>query len=118
MPILEIDKMKVESKFHEFKEKAKRCAGNAIQWVKDNPELAVIATTAITATAKGAKSLIRAHNIRREQYNKDRYIYDRSLGMYLKTRRPLKNKDYITINQRRKNGERLSDILSSMNILD
>lgn len=67
---------------------------------------------------KISKSLVRTHNLKKEQYNKERYIYDRSLGMYLHTKRPLRNKDYVTINRRRKNGEKLSDILESMKILD
>lgn len=118
MPILEIDKMKVESKWHALKTKAKETARNALQWAKENPELCAVVTAAAGAGVKGLKSLVRTHNIHREQYNKDRYIYDRSLGMYLKTRRPLRNKDYIMINRRRRNGEKLSDILTSMNILD
>lgn len=118
MPILDLTKMKVESKWHQFKERAKEKAVQAMQWVKENPELAAIGAAGIGAAAKGAKKLLRTYNIHREQCNKERWIYDRSLGMYLKTKRPLRNKDYITINRRRKNGERLSDILQSMRILE
>jgi len=56
--------------------------------------------------------------IRQERYNKERYIYDRSLGMYLHTRRPLTNRDFERISARRRNGERLADILYDMGILD
>ena len=122
MPILDLNKMKVESKWHELKTKAKNRVNDAVNWVHNNPELVGVALTAGTAVVGGAvkigKSLVRTHNLHKEQYNKERYIYDRSLGMYLHTKRPLRNQDFVTINQRRKNGERLSDILASMRILD
>ena len=122
MPVIYLNQMKVESKWHNFKVKASVKARNAIQWVKENQETVGILTTVGAALLGGGvkitKSLVRTHNLKKEQYNKERYIYDRSLGMYLHTRRPLRNKDYITINARRKNGEKLSDILSDMRILD
>jgi len=119
---LDLAKMKVESKWHAFKTNAARRAKQAAQWVRDNPEsagvLAVIGTGLIKGGAKISKNLVRTHNLRKEQYNKERYIYDRSLGMYLHTKRPLRNKDYMAINRRRRNGEKLSDILESMHILE
>ena len=118
MPILDLSKMKVESKWHAFKKKATETAKNTLQWAKENPELAALGAAGIGAAAKGLKSLVRTYNVKRDQYNKERYIYDRSLGMYLHTRRKLSNKDYSMINSRRAKGEKLSDILTSMKILD
>lgn len=122
MPILELNKMKVESKWHEFKAKAKNRMNDVTNWARNNPELVGVALTAGTAVVGGAvkicKSLVRTHNLHKEQYNKERYIYDRSLGMYLHTKRPLRTQDFAMINARRKNGEKLSDILVSMRILD
>jgi hypothetical protein len=120
--IIDLNKVKVESKWHAFKENAKRKAQQGIQWIRENPESAGLLATACTALIGGglkiSKSLVRTHNLKKEQYNKERYIYDRSLGMYLHTKRPLRNKDYVTINRRRQNGEKLSDILESMKILE
>lgn len=120
--IIDLNKAKVESKWHAFKTEAKRKVMQGAQWVRENPEsagiLATVGTAAIGGGVKIFKGLMRNVNLRKEQYNKERYIYDRSLGMYLHTKRPLRNKDYVTINQRRKNGEKLSDILASMKILD
>jgi len=48
---------------------------------------------------------------------KDLYCYDRSVGHYWKLRRELSNKEWLEIDQREKNGERLSDILSEMKVL-
>lgn len=122
MPVLDLKTMKVESKWRSFVTKAKHKMQQGMQWVRDNPEsagiLATVGTAALGSGVKIAKSLVRTHNLRREQFNKERYIYDRSLGMYLRTKRPLRNKDYISINRRRKNGEKLSDILESMRILE
>lgn len=118
MPILDLSKMKVESRWHELKRKATEKAKHALQWAKENPELAALAGAGIGAAAKGLKSLVRTYNVRKDQYNKERYIYDRSLGMYLHTKRKLTNKDYATINARRAKGEKLADILASMRILD
>ena len=122
MPILELDKMRIQTKWQELKSKAKKGATNVANWAKNNPELVGVALTAGTAVVGGAvkvcKGLVRTHNLHREQYNKERYIYDRSLGMYLHTKRPLRTQDFATINARRAKGERLSDILVSMRILD
>ena len=122
MPILDLNNMKVESKWHAFTSKAREKAADIYWWVKNNPEtagvLATVGTAVIGGAVKVGKSLVRTYNLRQEKYNKDRYIYDRSLGMYLHTRRPLRNQDFVIINSRRKNGERLADILTSMRILD
>lgn len=46
------------------------------------------------------------------------YCYDRSLGHYWKLRRELTNEEWLEIDKRKKNGERLSDILDDMRVLD
>ena len=48
---------------------------------------------------------------------KDLYCYDRSLGHYWRLRRELSNKEWLEIDQRKKNGERLADILDEMKVL-
>lgn len=122
MPILNLNEMKVESKLHEFVGKAKQKARDAWEWTKNNPEMAAGLLTSAAGLVAGlhklGKGLLRTNNIRMERYNKERYIYDHSLGMYLHTKRKLNNRDYVFINQERKKGRRLSDILQKMNILD
>ena len=54
----------------------------------------------------------------KEQTLKDLYCYDRSLGHYWKLRRELTNEEWLEIDKRKKNGERLSDILDAMRVLD
>ena len=122
MPILEINKMKVQTKWQEIKDKAWQKTKAAVRWIEENPEAVGFILTAGTIAAGGIKKVCstigRQNALRQERYNKERYIYDRSLGMYLHTRRPLTNRDFERISVRRKNGERLADILYSMGILD
>ena len=109
---------KVQRKVVDVKNAVRR----KVEWVKEHPEeAAAIAggvATLLGVATKGAKTVMRTHNLHKEQQLKDRYIYDRSLGMYLHTKRKLTNKDYVTINKRRQDGEKLSDILSNMGVLD
>jgi len=48
---------------------------------------------------------------------KDLYCYDRSLGHYWKLRRELTNSEWVEIDQRKQNGERLADILDELKAL-
>ena len=54
----------------------------------------------------------------KEQDLKDLYCYDRSLGHYWKLRRELTNDEWLEIDKRKKEGERLSDILDDMKVLE
>ena len=68
--------------------------------------------------AAGAKMLSKHAALAKEQNLKDLYCYDRSLGHYWKLRRELTNEEWLEIDKRKKNGERLSDILDDMRVLD
>lgn len=68
--------------------------------------------------AAGAKMLSKHAALAKEQNLKDLYCYDRSLGHYRKLRRELTNEEWLEIDKRKKNGERLSDILDDMRVLD
>lgn len=68
--------------------------------------------------AAGAKMLSKHAALTKEQNLKDLYCYDRSLGHYWKLRRELTNEEWLEIDKRKKNGERLSDILDDMRVLD
>lgn len=56
-------------------------------------------------------------NRNKEEAVKNLYCYDRSLGHYWCLRRELSNKEWLEIDQRKKNGERLSDILAELKVL-
>lgn len=56
-------------------------------------------------------------NLRKQESVKNLYCYDRSLGHYWALRRDLSNREWLSIDQRKKNGERLSDILEELKVL-
>ena len=45
------------------------------------------------------------------------YFCDRTLGHYWKLRRELTNSEWVEIDQRKQNGERLADILDELKVL-
>ena len=53
----------------------------------------------------------------KQERDKKRRMYDRSLGCYVDLKRDLNKQDLTAINDRRAKGERLVDILNSMNLI-
>ena len=113
---------KKESKRRQFKEKMKETASRGYNKAKDfcinNKEIVVpIAITLATGAVKLGKLAMKSKNLNKEERLKEEYCYDRSLGHYWALRRPLSNKEWLEIDSRKRNGERLSDILSEMKVL-
>lgn len=114
-----------EQKRRERKEKRQKRMEAIVTWFDNNRELALILIPAgiagVSFLVKGSisitKGLIRTHNLKKEEALKDLYCYDRSLGHYWKLRRELTNSEWVEIDQRKKNGERLADILESLKVL-
>lgn len=114
-----------EQKRRERKEAVKQNVEAGVNWVNDNKELAFIVIPAGIAAmgflGKGiisiAKGLIRNVNLKKQEQLKDLYCYDRSLGHYWKLRRELTNDEWVSIDKRKKSGERLADILESLKVL-
>ena len=77
----------------------------------------VLAPVIIGGVVKLAKIAMKTYNLGKEEELKNRYCYDRSLGHYWKLRRELTNDEWVEIERRRKNGERLGDILDEMKVL-
>lgn len=115
-------KVKKESWFKRTCGKIKYKCQKTWWWIKANPEeaalIGTIATAAIGGAVKVSKGLVRTHNLNKEAYNKERYVYDHSLGAYLKTKRKLTNNDIIEINRRMATGKRKSEVLSEMGLLE
>ena len=97
-----------EKKRREFKEKIYAKIQNGKDLVIRNKEAILILTP---IAIKGLMT------ITKEEELKDLYCYDRSLGHYWRLRRELSNKEWLEIDQRKKNGERLADILDEMKVL-
>ena len=119
---INIDDFRKESKKREFKEKVKEKASNAYQKTKafciNNREIVIpIAITLSTGLVKISKMAVKSKNLKKEEQLKEEYCYDRSLGHYWKLRRPLTNDEWLEIDQRKRDGERLSDILAELKVL-
>lgn len=107
-------KSKWKFKLHEMSRKA-------MDWGKENIETITLAAPVVLGVFGGAtkfaRSLIRRSTVNREQRWKDTHFYDRSLGYYVKVRRKPTNNELTTISRRKKQGEKLTDILDSMRLL-
>lgn len=100
-------KYKIASKLNRFK-----------YWVVQNKEMIIYMTPiVIGATATIVKVVGRYVNNKKSEDIKNLYCYDRSLGHYWALRRELTNNEWLEIDTRKKNGERLSDILSELKVL-
>ena len=107
-----------EWKRAELKMKFKRKLRDGKEWIVRNKEAVIILTP---IAIKGATSIIKvvgkSRNLRKEEELKDLYCYDRSLGHYWRLKRELSNREWLEIDRRKRNGERLSDILTELKVL-
>lgn len=113
---------KFKHKVRQLKSGAREKVDKIKKWAREHPEYAY--ATAVTLVAGGAKitkTLYKNHHkkvvLDRVEDLKDRYVYDRSLGHYWKLRRVLTNQEWLELDRRRKQGERMADILASMDVL-
>ena len=87
-------------------------------WFKNNigyvvlfgPAIIGVLTTSIKVIGKNV-------NLKKQKNIKKLYCYDRSLGHYWALRRELTNAEWVTIDKRKKQGERLADILDELKVL-
>lgn len=109
---------KREERKREFKEKINRKIQQGCEWFDRNKEVVLILTPIVVkGITTVSKVVIKNINLRKEESLKDLYCYDRSLGHYWKLRRELTNKEWLEIDRRKKNGERLADILEELKVL-
>lgn len=101
-----------------FKSKIKEKLNNGKDWVIDNKEtVMVLAPIVIGIATPIVKMVSKNITLKKAKDVKELYCYDRSLGHYWSLKRELTNNEWITIDRRRKCGERLADILDSMKVL-
>ena len=116
--VTELNEAGKKAGFREFKENLKQKANNVRWWIHDNKEMImVLGPGAIAGVAAIVKTIGKHVNLRKEENLKDMYCYDRSLGHYWQLRRELTNKEWLEIDTRKKNGERLADILEELKVL-
>ena len=103
-----------EGRKRAIKDKAQKCK----EWIVRNKEAVVASVPIVIGGITTVVKAVSKHNSqRKEQDLKDLYCYDRSLGHYWKLKRPLSNDEWLEIDKRKKNGERLSDILDELKVL-
>lgn len=95
-----------------------RKISDGYEWFVQNKDLVVSVTPfVIGATTTIYRIVGKRRNLRKEEELKDLYCYDRSLGHYWRLKRELTNKEWLEVDRRKRNGERLSDILAQMKVL-
>lgn len=107
----ELKKQELRQKTDALKKKIKTL------WDENKVAIAVIVPAVGTVVAKGIQVIGRRHNLKIEERNRDRRVYDTSLGHYWELRRKLDNRDWTEINRRRNRGESLGEILEEMRVL-
>ena len=107
-----------EEKRAEFKMKIKQKFQNGKDWVIRNKDMVITFTPIIIGSVTTITKVVgKRVNLRKEESVKNLYCYDRSLGHYWRLRRDLSNKEWLEIDRRKKNGERLADILAELKVL-
>lgn len=115
---VEIIDFKKEEKKRQQKAKIQNKINSVINWISNNKEVVLLVGPSLLAcTTAGIKAVSKHVNLHKEQDLKDLYCYDRSLGHYWRLRRELTNAEWVQIDKRKKNGERLADILDELKVL-
>lgn len=115
---IEFNKVKKDIKKQQLKNSVGEKAKKVLDWTSENKELAVGVVALASSGLSFGGRLIRKHMDKRNiMETKDLYCYDRSLGHYWKLRRELSNNEWLEIDRRKKDGERLADILEELKVL-
>lgn len=115
---VKIDEFTKELKHRERKEKIQRKCSEVKNWAAANKETIVLLAPIMIGCATGiVKGVNKQVKLSKEKDLKELYCYDRSLGHYWKLRRELTNSEWVEIDRRKKNGERLADILDELKVL-
>lgn len=113
-----IKEIRMGNKRAQFKANLRNRLSSLKNWVYNNKELIlVVGPIALGVITTCVKVVGKRANLRKEKDLKDLYCYDRSLGHYWRLRRELSNAEWVEIDKRKSNGERLADILSELKVL-
>lgn len=110
--------MDIKKKAIELKDNIKNKTKVTIEWCKKNPEIALAIGSGILAGGKFIiKSGIKYHQNRQLYELKNNYIYDRSHGHYWELRREPSSREFMEIDRRKDDGEKLVDILDDLRLI-
>lgn len=104
------------------KQKIKELKNKVMIFVRNNHELIMLVAPSLIGTTvlvlkKGIRTSAVAIQEANKRKTKELFVYDRSLGHYWELKKKLTNRDWVEINRRKSQGEKLGDILSSMKVL-
>ena len=112
--VIDFDEIKWELRKRKVKTFFKELPGKTVKFVNEHgKELAAAIPTAVIIGRK----LSKIHDDRKEQYHRDREIYDYSLHRWCELKRKMTQKEELEFKERRRKGETVYDILNSMRIL-
>lgn len=107
-----------KDRFEEEKMKAEMKLNDLKLWCSEHKaELAVFGPPVIAAIVELVKTVAKRSTVNEERHLKENYIYDRSMGHYYELRRKLKSSEWLQIEQRKREGESLGEILQDMRVL-
>lgn len=107
-----------EFKKAKMKDKIREKYDSAKMWCKEHPQEIRNACVVIVPAVAGAVKVIgKCVNLGKQKALKENFCYDRSLGHYWALKRAPSNKEWLEIDRRKKNGERLADILNELKLL-
>ena len=108
----------MEQKKQELKDKLCVKLQKGKEWIVRNRDAIIAFTPIVIGGVTTVTKVVGKHvNLRKQESVKNLYCYDRSLGHYWRLRRELDNAEWLEIDRRKKNGERLADILEEMRVL-
>lgn len=107
-----------EERKRQFYEKLSYKLQDGRDWVIRNRDMLVaVVPVAVGGITTVTKVVSKRRSQRKEAELRNLYCYDRSLGHYWRLRRNLSNTEWLEIDRRKSNGERLADILSELKVL-
>ena len=116
--VVTFEVFKRESKKRAIKDKICNWIQNEKEWFFRNKDAVITLTPVVIAGVTTVVKVVgKRVNLGKQEDIKNLYCYDRSLGHYWRLRRELSNKEWLEIDRRKKDGERLADILSDMRVL-
>lgn len=108
----------VEDEEPNLKDKIKFKFQDVKEWITNNKQLVIALVPVIAGCSTTIIKVVgKRRNLNKQESIKNLYCYDRSLGHYWRLKRELTNKEWVEIDKRKNNGERLADILSELKVL-
>ena len=108
----------IRNRINGFRTRIRETFFAVVEFAAENPQAAMaIGGTLTSISVITIKTIGKQLDIRRENRLRNSMIYDRSLGMYWETKKPLTTNQRLTIESRHNAGESYGAILNDMKVL-